>query len=219
MEVSEPSGRTGEACESSDRVRPHVCSPASAGGAVPSVTDATSVQTPSRSLRAADPSASPSSIRTILSQNTTNQNSSAAYASLLATFGPSSRSVKAVNLTKIHDAPHATVSAAIKTGGLNDRKAKYIQGVLSSVRDRNLRYLTDPTFYDVVPGVKEEEGEELKPDVKPLVKPEPKEIDFSALSPADEEALYSLDYIHHMKDEDAIAELVSFDGVGPKSQS
>jgi endonuclease III len=54
------------------------------------------------------------SIRTILSQNTTNNNSRRAYESLLETFGPGKDSKRVVDLLEIYKAEVAVVQEAIK---------------------------------------------------------------------------------------------------------
>ncbi|CDZ97448.1 NTH [Phaffia rhodozyma] len=86
------------------------------------------------------PSVMDALIRTILSQNTSNSNSSRAYASLLATFGPSASQKKAVDLVKVHQASQQEVMESIKSGGLANVKSKVIKQVLQQVWDRNLKH-------------------------------------------------------------------------------
>jgi len=101
-------------------------------------------------------------VRTILSQNTTQENGSRAYKSLESKFGH-------CNWEAIHHASLAEVSEAIKCGGLGNTKAKYIKMMLDDV------YRTYRVF--------------------------------------------SLDHLHEKSDEEALQELVSFQGVGPKTAS
>ena len=77
-------------------------------------------------------------VATILSQNTSDTNSSRAYASLLARFG---------TLDHVRTAPVAQIAGAIRIGGLHHAKARVIKGVLGQiVRERgrlDLSFLAD----------------------------------------------------------------------------
>ncbi|KAH0581197.1 Putative endonuclease [Termitomyces sp. J132] len=79
-------------------------------------------------------------IGVILSQNTSGRNSSAAKASLDATFGRN-------NFAAIASAPRADVVEAIKHGGLANKKAATIQSLLSSIKEKHgdysLQHLTE----------------------------------------------------------------------------
>jgi endonuclease-3 len=103
-------------------------------------------------------------IGTILSQNTSNQNSSGAKRSLDEKFGRN-------NFAAIVEASRSDVVEAIKRGGLANKKAKTIQ--------------------DVLKAIKEKHGD------------------------------YSLQHLasKDLTDDDVMAELVSYDGVGPKTAS
>ncbi|KAI0715928.1 DNA glycosylase [Cerioporus squamosus] len=106
-------------------------------------------------------------IGTILSQNTSSRNSTAAKRGLDAAFGRN-------NFASIAQAKREDVVEAIRTGGLANKKAGVIQNVLREVRERH--------------------GE------------------------------YSLQHlagasVNSATDEEAMAELVSYDGVGPKTAS
>jgi endonuclease-3 len=72
-------------------------------------------------------------IGTILSQNTTGKNSSAAKASLDAKFGYN-------NFAAMANAPREEVVEAIKQGGLANKKAATIQQILHSIRDKHGEY-------------------------------------------------------------------------------
>ncbi|KAF5312081.1 hypothetical protein D9619_003506 [Psilocybe cf. subviscida] len=107
-------------------------------------------------------------IGTILSQNTSNINSSRAKASLDKAFGKN-------NFSVIVNAPHADVVEAIRSGGLANKKAKTIQNVLRSIKARHGDYSLQHL-------ASSEDGK-------------------------------------RMTDDDIMQELVSYDGVGPKTAS
>jgi len=107
-------------------------------------------------------------IGTILSQNTSGKNSSAAKSSLDAAFGRN-------NFPAISSAPREDVVNAIRQGGLANKKAVTIQNILNSVKqkhgDYSLQHLTAT-----------EDGKRLT-------------------------------------DDEIMKELISYDGVGPKTAS
>ena len=102
-------------------------------------------------------------VRTILSQNTTNQNSTAARKSIETTFG------KGPNYEAVRLGDEEQLRDAIKCGGLANVKARVIKRVLDEVYEK--------------------------------------------------QGKLSLDYLHTWTDQDAMRELVSFDGIGPKTAS
>ncbi|KZT07114.1 DNA glycosylase, partial [Laetiporus sulphureus 93-53] len=110
------------------------------------------------------PSVLESLIGTILSQNTSARNSTAAKRGLDARFGRN-------DFAAIARAPKADVVDAIRTGGLANKKAGVIQKILQEVKDRH--------------------------------------------------GTYSLQHLAGvpLSDEEAMKELVSYDGVGPKTAS
>jgi endonuclease-3 len=119
-------------------------------------------------------------IGTILSQNTSNHNSTTAKTSLDNTFGRN-------EFAKIAAAPKKDVVEALKMGGLANKKAGVIQKLLADVKERHgnysLQYLADSTDEEVMNGSW------------------PSLLWFSHLN------------LH------ASLELVSYDGVGPKTAS
>ncbi|OCH94009.1 DNA glycosylase [Obba rivulosa] len=117
-------------------------------------------------------------IGTILSQNTSAKNSTAAKRSLDANFGHN-------NFDAIAKAPKAEVVEAIRMGGLANKKAGVIQKVLKEVHERHGSYSLQH-----LAGIVESEGKG-------------KETDSG----------------HVVSDEAAMQELVSYDGVGPKTAS
>ncbi len=103
-------------------------------------------------------------IGTILSQNTSAKNSSAAKANLDAKFGRN-------NFTAIADAPREELVDAIRNGGLANKKAGTIQNILRSVKEKH--------------------------------------------------GVYSLQHLasSSVENEEIMRELISYDGVGPKTAS
>ncbi|KAI0760759.1 DNA glycosylase [Fomes fomentarius] len=121
-------------------------------------------------------------IGTILSQNTSSRNSTAAKRGLDAAFGRN-------NFAAIAGAPKKDVVEAIRTGGLANKKAGVIQNILKEVYERHGAY-----------SLQHLAGAADRTDTKTkgMVKAEP------ATAATDEEAMQ---------------ELVSYDGVGPKTAS
>ncbi|EMD32251.1 hypothetical protein CERSUDRAFT_22472, partial [Gelatoporia subvermispora B] len=117
-------------------------------------------------------------IGTILSQNTSGKNSTAAKHSLDARFGRN-------DFAAIAEAPKSEVVEAIRMGGLANKKAGVIQQVLKEVRERHGSYSLQH-----LAGVVEKEAKgKAKSSGTPV------------------------------SDEEAMQELVSYDGVGPKTAS
>jgi endonuclease III len=114
-------------------------------------------------------------IGTILSQNTSGKNSTAAKRNLDSAFGRN-------NFEAIVNAPKAEVVEAIRTGGLANKKAEVIQRVLREVKERHGSYSLQHLAGII-------EGDKSKKECKVS------------------------------SDEDAMKELVSYDGVGPKTAS
>jgi endonuclease-3 len=88
-------------------------------------------------------------IGTILSQNTSNHNSTTAKTSLDNTFGRN-------EFAKIAAAPKKDVVEALKMGGLANKKAGVIQKLLADVKERHgdysLQYLANSTDEEVMNG-------------------------------------------------------------------
>ncbi|TBU28015.1 DNA glycosylase [Dichomitus squalens] len=124
-------------------------------------------------------------IGTILSQNTSSRNSTAAKHGLDAAFGRH-------NFQAIAEASKDQVVEAIKTGGLANKKAAVIQTILREVYDRHGEYSLQHLARVVQSDV----------DVNSKAKAEGSSQGRAAVS-----------------DEEAMQELVSYDGVGPKTAS
>ncbi|KAH8082814.1 DNA glycosylase [Cristinia sonorae] len=120
-------------------------------------------------------------IGTILSQNTSGKNSTAAKRSLDAAFGRN-------NFEAIAKADKAEVVEAIRHGGLANKKAGVIQTILRDVHAKYGEYSLQH-----LAGVPVSPKDEKNPEDKTLRKA--------------------------VSNEDAMAELVSFEGVGPKTAS
>ena len=107
-------------------------------------------------------------IGTILSQNTSNTNSSRAKAALDDAFGRN-------NFAAIAAAPHADVLNSIRSGGLANKKARTIQNILKSIKERHGEYSL--------------------------------------------QHLAAVQEDQRMTDNEIMKELISYDGVGPKTAS
>ncbi len=93
-------------------------------------------------------------VLTILSQNTTDQNRDRAFSSLMKTFG---------GLDAVREAPPERIAVAIRTGGLQEQKAKTIRAALRLVEETSgrldLSFLEDLSLSDAmtwlrsIPGV------------------------------------------------------------------
>lgn len=124
---------------------------------------ATVVAPSSRAGCGDSPSVLDALVRTILSQNTSDVNSTRAKQSMDKTYGRSDK------WDAIVDGGRDKLQEAIKCGGLAAVKSKVILGLLEQVRARY--------------------------------------------------GAYSLDHLHHASTEDAMREMLSFQGVGPKTAS
>lgn len=158
--------------------------------------------------------------RTVLSANTSNTNSSRAFKGLLDTFGiiphepevelGETEAVKeedgetkikmarkigegSVNWDNVRRAPMKNVVEAIKSGGMATTKAKHIKSILD---------------------VAWEEGRALK-----KVKGEGEGIEMEEGDAEEEERDVSLEYLRDVGDDELMAKLMSFDGVGCKTAS
>ncbi|KAI0090109.1 DNA glycosylase [Irpex rosettiformis] len=129
-------------------------------------------------------------IGTILSQNTSSSNSTAAKRSLDETFGRN-------NFAAIVGAEKDAVVEAIRMGGLANKKAEVIQRILREVKERHGVY----SLQHLAGVVKQEQGLDVD-EVK-------KEDTYEASS--GEKKVHS--------DVEAMQELVSYNGVGPKTAS
>ena len=84
-------------------------------------------------------------LRTVLSASTTFDHANNMLKALVKKYGALEGGIGtgSVNWQKVHLASPDEVSNAIKVGGLNKSKAKYIKGILHAVCERNLKKLTN----------------------------------------------------------------------------
>lgn len=127
-------------------------------------------------------------IGTILSQNTSSKNSTAAKRGLDVAFGRN-------NFERIAKADKEDVVEAIKTGGLANKKAQVIQNILREVKERHGSYSLQHLAATRV-----------------LVNAE----DIKRQSDDNESGTLPISTV---SDEEAMKELVSYNGVGPKTAS
>lgn len=144
-------------------------------------------------------------IRTRLSANTTNKNSSTAFQGLVKTFGVIDEGIGkgSVDWDKVRRAPFKEVFHAIERGGLANVKAKDIQAILQIAYEQNQERKQALQNTDNKPAGAEKE-------------PEPeKEAEIHKASAN----IISLDHLHLLKTPEAIAEMLKLPGIGPKTAS
>lgn len=161
----------------------------------------------------------------MLSANTSNTNSSRAFKGLLDAFGIIPHALEiipgeteavsedgqtklkmarkigegSVNWDNVRRAPMKNVVEAIKTGGMAVTKAKHIKGILDVAWEEGRELKKSKQEEE---GIKMKDyGEELKKDGE------------------EEERDVSLEYLRDMGDDEVMAKLMSFEGVGCKTAS
>ena len=144
-------------------------------------------------------------IRTRLSANTTNKNSSTAFQGLVARFGTLKEGIGkgSVDWDAVRRAPQKDVFKAIERGGLADRKSKDIQAILQMAYEENQERkaaLLDPASD---PQGAEEEPESEKQEEITKAK----------------QNIISLDHLHLLSTDDAINQMLTYPGIGPKTAS
>ena len=144
-------------------------------------------------------------VRTRLSANTTNKNSSTAFQGLVARFGTLTEGVGkgSVDWDAVRRAPQKDVFKAIERGGLADRKSKDIQAILQMAYEENQERkaaLTDPS--DDPAGADTEPESEKQEEINKANK-----------------NIISLDHLHLLSTDDAINKMLTFPGIGPKTAS
>lgn len=146
-------------------------------------------------------------IRTRLSANTTNKNSSTAFQGLVKRFGILTEGVGkgSVDWDAVRRAPQKEVFKAIERGGLADRKSKDIQAILQMVYEENQEQKRAQGAEITVQPVKANHNDasvEKGPEVE---------------KPAHN--IISLDHIHLLDTPAAIDKMLTFPGIGPKTAS
>lgn len=144
-------------------------------------------------------------IRTRLSANTTNKNSSTAFQGLVARFGTLKEGIGkgSVDWDAVRRAPQKDVFKAIERGGLADRKSKDIQAILQIAYEENQERKAALTKSNEAPvGADNEPQSEKNEEIQKA-----------------EQNIISLDHIHLLSTDDAINKMLSFPGIGPKTAS
>ena len=144
-------------------------------------------------------------VRTRLSANTTNKNSSTAFQGLVARFGTLKEGIGkgSVDWDAGRRAPQKEVFKAIERGGLADRKSKDIQAILQIAYEENQARRTALTSSTDDPVGADAEPESEKQDEIAKAK----------------QNIISLDHLHLLSTDDAINKMLSFPGIGPKTAS
>jgi endonuclease III len=143
-------------------------------------------------------------IRTRLSANTTNKNSSTAFQGLVKRFGTLKEGIGkgSVDWDAVRRAPNQDVFKAIERGGLAKIKSKDIQSILQMVYEENQERKS---------ALKDERGPEG-------VENESKSEQQEEISKA-EKNIISLDHLHLLSTNDAINRMLTYPGIGPKTAS
>ena len=185
-------------------------------------------------------------IRTLLSANTSAQNSNRAFQGLVEKFGVCGRK-GSVDWDKVRGATTKEVITAIKPGGLANIKGKRIQDILqqvweeAQVRKGKRRDMEGCTKYGKRGTGEEREGETEeqsrdeqgeKGDIRQIVRQQyhghqllrelsdiPSTADATYPDNDDSDDDLSLDYLHNLSDTDVMSKLTSFDGIGFKTAS
>lgn len=150
-------------------------------------------------------------IRTLLSANTTNTNSSRAFQGLVKAFGVVEDGIGkgSVNWNNVRLAPVEDVIEAIKSGGLAKVKSNNIKKILNMVYEENqarrAAYLeekkTGSAATNIIGAGDKTQGQK----------------DLEILKTESE--ILSLDHIHGMAPDEAMLELIKFPGIGVKTSS
>ncbi|RPA98082.1 DNA glycosylase [Choiromyces venosus 120613-1] len=162
-------------------------------------------------------------IRTLLSANTANSNSSKAFAGLVERFGLVPECAEAEGVRGRSDA--GTVNwDAVRRADLDDLVKSIRQGGMAPTKGRRIKNLLDVVWKESIDRkraerIKEEASIKQEDGIKQegAIKKEP--VDDEDYNVDDEDGDLSLDYIHELSDDEAREKLTSFDGVGPKTAS
>lgn len=149
-------------------------------------------------------------VRTRLSANTTNKNSSTAFQGLVARFGTLKEGIGkgSVDWDAVRRAPQRDVYKAIERGGLADRKSKDIQAILQMVYEENqerkagLQDSSSSSPEKAVAGAAHEADAEKQEEIAKAT-----------------QNVISLDHLHLLSTDDAINKMLTYPGIGPKTAS
>lgn len=144
-------------------------------------------------------------VRTRLSANTTNSNSSTAFQGLVKAFGTLKEGVGkgSVDWDAVRRAPNHDVFKAIERGGLARVKSKDIQAILQMAYEENQERKSALLDSSDDPAGAEGEPESEKQE---------------EISKAKQNVI-SLDHIHLLSTDDAIKKMLTYPGIGPKTAS
>ena len=144
-------------------------------------------------------------VRTRLSANTTNKNSSTAFQGLVARFGTLKEGIGkgSVDWDAVRRAPQKEVFKAIERGGLADRKSKDIQAILQMAYDEQ----------------QERKGALVNPNDDPAGADEEPESEKQEEITKAKQNIISLDHLHLLSTDDAINKMLTYPGIGPKTAS
>ncbi|KAM0712390.1 hypothetical protein Q7P37_011486 [Cladosporium fusiforme] len=144
-------------------------------------------------------------IRTRLSANTTNKNSSTAFQGLVKRFGVIEEGIGkgSVDWDAVRRAPNREVYKAIERGGLANVKSKSIQQILQMVYEENQARKSELLSANDNPaGAANEDSGEKNEEIEKA-----------------SQNIISLDHIHLLSTSEAIDKLVTYPGIGVKTAS
>ncbi|KAJ6134090.1 hypothetical protein N7523_000412 [Penicillium sp. IBT 18751x] len=147
-------------------------------------------------------------IRTILSANTTGNNSRLAFKGLVDRFGILSEGIGkgSVNWDAVRQASLDDIYKAIERGGMGRIKSKTLKKLLDQVYQENQERMKDLDTKQMMADVKE-----------PNMLPDEKEEEQKYRHACADQHFLSLDHIHKLSTPEAITELVKYHGIGPKT--
>jgi endonuclease III len=144
-------------------------------------------------------------IRTRLSANTTNKNSSTAFQGLVKRFGVIKEGVGkgSVDWDAVRRAPNQDVFKAIERGGLARIKSKSIQDILQMVYEENQARKSELlSSTDNPAGAEDEPTAEKNAEIEKA-----------------SHNIISLDHLHLLDTNDAVNKMLTYPGIGPKTAS
>ncbi|KAJ5504945.1 hypothetical protein N7463_007819 [Penicillium fimorum] len=146
-------------------------------------------------------------IRTLLSGATTGNNAAKAFSGLVQRFGILSEGIGkgSVNWDAVRQATVKDVFEAIKSGGLADIKSKNLKAILDIVHEDN--QARRAKLLD----------SESKNDSMSKLVPEKAEKDKQYEIACADQNFLSLNYLHNLTTEEAMADLIKYPGIGPKT--
>lgn len=144
-------------------------------------------------------------IRTRLSANTTNKNSSTAFQGLVKRFGVIKEGIGkgSVDWDAVRRAPQKEVFKAIERGGLANVKSKSIQEILQMAYEENQARKSELLSLSTNPaGADNEATAEKNAEIEKA-----------------SQNIISLDHLHLLSTNDAIEKMLTYPGIGPKTAS